>query len=369
VADNRNALGIWKLDERDGPVRDAGPYQKLGNLAGKGATRGEPGHAPQSKAYRFDGQGWIAIGGDGGVAVGPYTPHNDSLTFSPWESFTLQAWLKTEARDMRVILANPSEYCLLVNDGRLAAWLMEDGGASKEAAGSRNVADGRWHHVAAVVDRNSQRLSLYVDGSLDTADGAGQSQNPVDIASITACKWPASLTLGSLGGRHPFVGWLDEVSIFSGAMKPADFSLTRDYPSPYGNAAVRYMALGAYESPPCDWGVPARLGDLTIAADLCGGRVMVTIETSNDGFRTIPSQLKMPVRDGVNTYSLRGLLGTWRAVRVRFSLTPNENATATPVIDAFRITGNPGLMTCMNGHRVLIPFFGVACEGKATWPT
>jgi len=71
---------------------------------------------------------------------------------------------------------------------------------------------------------------------------------------------------------------------------------------------VTYASSGTYQSPPCDWGVPAKLIDLTVAADLNGGRVTATIEASDNGFRTIQAQMKVPIRDGVHAYPVSRVL-------------------------------------------------------------
>ena len=48
-------------------------------------------------------------------------------------------------------------------------------------------------------------------------------------------------------------------------------------------------ASGTYQSPAHDWGVPASLQELTVAAELNGAEVTVSIETSDDGFKTVTS--------------------------------------------------------------------------------
>jgi len=94
---------------------------------------------------------------------------------------------------------------------------------------------------------------------------------------------------------------------------------------------------GTYQSPACDWATPARLRDVTVAAELNGGQATLTVETSDDNFKTIRSQAQMPVKDGVHTHPLRDLAGS--AVRVRFELARPSQPAASPVIDGFRITG------------------------------
>ena len=96
----------------------------------------------------------------------------------------------------------------------------------------------------------------------------------------------------------------------------------------------------ATQSPPYDWTVPAKLGELTVTADLNDGRVTATVQTSDDGFQTVRSQIQIVIRDGVNTYPLDSLEGEARAVRVRLDLVRGPEA-ASPVVDGFRITGEP----------------------------
>jgi hypothetical protein len=97
-------------------------------------------------------------------------------------------------------------------------------------------------------------------------------------------------------------------------------------------------ASGTYQSPAYDWGVPASLRELTVAAELNGARVSVSIETSDDGFKTVTSESKFPVRDGVNAYPLKDAQGS--AVRVRFELLRPAGTAALPLIDGFRVTAS-----------------------------
>ena len=124
-------------------------------------------------------------------------------------------------------------------------------------------------------------------------------------------------------------------------LKAGESPLDRDCPSPFGVPQVSYVASGTYQSPPCDWTAPARLAEFTATADLYGGQMTATVETSNDGFRTIASAKRVRVQDGVNAYSLDSLQGRAKAVRVRFELTRGPDAACTPVLDGFRITASP----------------------------
>ncbi len=94
---------------------------------------------------------------------------------------------------------------------------------------------------------------------------------------------------------------------------------------------------GTYQSPVYDWGMPAGLQELVASADLNGGQAFVSIETSDDGFTTVATGIRAPLRSGVNSYPLAGVRG--RTVRVRFEMVRPTPTAASPLIDGFRVTG------------------------------
>jgi hypothetical protein len=130
-----------------------------------------------------------------------------------------------------------------------------------------------------------------------------------------------------------------------------DFNLRRTADAPAQTTNVAFLghygdrmtlaaeaASGTYQSPAHDWGVPAGLQELTVAAELNGGQASVAIETSDNGFKTVTSAHQGPVQDGVNAVALKGVRG--RAVRVRFELLRPAGTAAAPVIDGFRVTAH-----------------------------
>lgn len=122
-----------------------------------------------------------------------------------------------------------------------------------------------------------------------------------------------------------------------------------DFHDPFGGSialkkslnAANYAASGSYQSPPCEWGITAKPTGLTVAAELNGGQVTATAETSNDGFKTVSSSATIRLRDGVNSYSLDSMPGSGQAVRVRLDLTCGPDKASSPVVDGFRITAKP----------------------------
>jgi hypothetical protein len=112
-----------------------------------------------------------------------------------------------------------------------------------------------------------------------------------------------------------------------------------DFGEPYNNSFFlkKSAASGTYQSPPHDWAVLAKLAELKVAVDLQGGQATATVETSNDAFNTVSSSGPIPLRDGVNTYSLGSIATSARNVRLRFNLGRGPDAAPAPVIDAYQL--------------------------------
>jgi hypothetical protein len=92
-----------------------------------------------------------------------------------------------------------------------------------------------------------------------------------------------------------------------------------------------------YQSPPNDWGMPARLTELTVTVDLHGGQGTVTVETSNDSFGKISSTGPIRLQDGVFTYPLGVGKEPAQMVRLRFDLVKGADTAAKPSLDGFRL--------------------------------
>lgn len=102
---------------------------------------------------------------------------------------------------------------------RKVAFGCDRGGTGRTIVGSRNVADGQWHHVAVTRHGSSGLMQIFVDGQLD-ATGTGPSGD-VSYREGRATSWPESdpfLVLGAekhdAGSAYPsFHGYLDELRI------------------------------------------------------------------------------------------------------------------------------------------------------------
>jgi hypothetical protein len=151
--------------------------------------------------------------------------------------FTLDAWVLTTAAQGVVVLVDkrsgptPLGYVLFLVNGRLG-FQMANGVGSVICAPTPtpgvscvnyggtgpNVADGQWHHVAAVVDRadTTNGVRLYVDGNL-VFTGAPLSGNLDNTSDL----YMGVRTPGQGGGGF-FAGCLDEVELFKRALDPAE---------------------------------------------------------------------------------------------------------------------------------------------------
>ena len=181
------------------------------------------------------GQGF-SFDGDGDYVSVPDTPALYSAG-----SFSVDAWVKTTTGG--VVIAHyecggsctggssNSEWQMQVAGGHLDAFIRDvdasgDVSGGQELIGSAAVADGAFHHLAAVRDTTAGKLLLYVDGTLDTSavlnggadsalgsDAGNDSEaDPVTIGAV--------LTAVSGAPQDLITGVVDEPRYFDTALTP-----------------------------------------------------------------------------------------------------------------------------------------------------
>ncbi|MBM3499857.1 MAG: hypothetical protein FJX74_14445, partial [Armatimonadetes bacterium] len=132
------------------------------------------------------------------------------------DAYTVCGWINTRASVADVLGTGVGPGCLLmvVNQGPVRVHHWTTAGANTHD-GTVPVNDGRWHHVAQVVD--SRTIALYVDGRLDLSaplqGELGVSGAPLCLGSRTADD-----------GTWRFRGLLDEVCVFDRALGPAELA-------------------------------------------------------------------------------------------------------------------------------------------------
>lgn len=146
-------------------------------------------------------------------------PHEGELDLGTGD-FTIDAWIRTKDKRFQPIVTKQDAaagFSLFVADGRLGFTAFAGQGIVADApliAPAGDVADGEWHHVAVVVDREREGR-LYVDSlpvlRFDAAAVAGDLDNRAD------------LFIGrDAFGQAFFHGAIDELDIFRVTLSEAE---------------------------------------------------------------------------------------------------------------------------------------------------
>ena len=157
-------------------------------------------------------------------------PLTDSITFSTDDSFTVQAWIKTDdqPRLNDIIIGNyrdytPTHWSLSIHGdsqehrGKAAFRVGEDAGTGAGIRTSNFMNDGEWHLLTGVRDQNTKKIRFYVDGELigETDD---TSIDPNSRQSI----W-----IGEHLYRY-YKGLIDEVKVWNRALTAEELGQTKD---------------------------------------------------------------------------------------------------------------------------------------------
>lgn len=133
--------------------------------------------------------------------------------------YTFTAWIKTKQDGTIVALAVPGKKWLSQGKtffiggqsiGMDIGWVGYAGGSHQ------NIKDGRWHHVALVQERGSQRF--YVDGAEAGHGRLEAGPTPADavlMLGYTSPNFPNN-------GRNQFNGQMDDIRVFVKALKPEE---------------------------------------------------------------------------------------------------------------------------------------------------
>ncbi len=182
TAELAGLVGWWKLDEKEG--------RKAADSSGNGhdaTVQGNPDWQPAGGKIG----GAIALGGDG-----DFLDVADESAFDCTGGLTAAAWIKVNAFDkawQAILTKGDNTYRLQRNNETntlefaCTGLQIPNGNDYGSLFGSKAITTGEWHHVAGVYD--GHKMCLYVDGALDTAQGASGSINtndtPVQIGGNT----------------------------------------------------------------------------------------------------------------------------------------------------------------------------------------
>ncbi|MCH9022386.1 MAG: PQQ-dependent sugar dehydrogenase [Planctomycetes bacterium] len=196
----------WKLDESSGTTAtDSSANSYHGTLLN--GPIWQPTGGKKGGALQFDGI-------DDFVEIND--PNYKGVTGSA--SRTVACWIKTSytGSNQHILswgIPESSKMWLLFIDGNNSALRVSvfDG----TIIGSTPIADGAWHHVAAVLDDDGtadvSEVRLYVDGQLEISSNV--TAHPIDTSS------DANVRIGTLlDGSPHFNGLIDDVRILDRAM-------------------------------------------------------------------------------------------------------------------------------------------------------
>ncbi|MBM4162496.1 MAG: hypothetical protein FJ217_15515, partial [Ignavibacteria bacterium] len=202
-ADANTVLLLHMNETSDSTAYDASSY---GNHGAANNTTTEQGRF--GKARRF-----------AAASSNVHVRHSSSLDFGTG-SYTLESWVKHfgpvgEGGHLLFKVTVPLGWDLYLRpDGHLQFDEQYDDGRTTSVASSRPMADGRWHHCAAV--STATRQFLYVDGVLDSS---------TNVTNRGRFDHTADLVIGKSQGTSPFNGLIDEVRISNRARSPEEFNL------------------------------------------------------------------------------------------------------------------------------------------------
>ncbi len=213
--DPASVLGMWLFEENRG---DTVIDSSVNKLDGKFFNDVKWTNGKYGKAVVITGESYINVGAQPALNVG-------------LGNFSLVAWIKTsdDPPDWhgtiihKAIWAAPRHGYVLCVRGKLDAgnlgkpllWVGLGTEHGVHLFGTFKVNDGKWHHLAGTVDRNSV-MKLYVDGEFNAQENiTGYIKENEDNVS--------NFYIGGEQGRsHVIERSIDEVAVFNTVLSDAD---------------------------------------------------------------------------------------------------------------------------------------------------
>lgn len=210
-------VGWWRFDEglwngTASEVKDGSGYGNNGvATCSYGCSGGELPPVTQEGKY---GKAGLFNGNSNIVDVGNNTSMNPGLA-----SFTLEMWTKTSVNteDWRGYIGKTSDWTAGTQFEITKRWAyLRNGNTNDFSREYTSVADGRWHHLAAVWDRDAGYARVYIDGKHD--DGFAD----VDISAVASLDISPyyNFTMGGTNHSINYQGLMDDVKFYNYARTP-----------------------------------------------------------------------------------------------------------------------------------------------------
>jgi len=197
---NGTVTAIWHFDEgSENYTFDESGNNNTGTLK-NGTTACFNGDCPNwvngkyGKALEFDGDNDIVEIND-----------DDSLD-AKFNQVTVEAWIKPNETDLRIIARKWQSYQLVLGDNVLRTWIFNETN-NKVLNGVIPIQKGVWIHTAVVY--NGSTITLYVNGSEDQSTSfSGTINNSISNFLIGRDE----------SSTYPFNGTIDEVKVYPRAL-------------------------------------------------------------------------------------------------------------------------------------------------------
>jgi hypothetical protein len=185
-----------------------------------------------------------------------YAGNSNSIDFSNTTNFTVGAWVKrvTKGSGVHTIavkgsLALDKYWHFSISDATgIVSIQMKDGtvGPNYSNPTKTVAADNNWHYVAAVVDHDANKATVYVDGIPGSQENFGGSVNNLP-ANISVPLYPLRLGNWTELTNYGFAGYLDDVKIYNYARTPEQLMQDMGGLAPNTNAQSSKETMGYWK--------------------------------------------------------------------------------------------------------------------------
>jgi PKD repeat protein len=225
----------WHLDEGAGSVAVDDSFGANHAVCAGACPQTVSGEIFNAKQFDGSSTGLSALG--------------DSFNWNSGTSFSVEFWMKktgcTSSNEVIVGRNGASLHWWVgvscPNGGAAQFALIDNAGNFSTAIGTRNLADGKWHHVAAISDAAAKKLLIYVDGALEAQTATAYT------AGFAATNTTLDIGWLNLDEGYHYSGVLDEVGIYDRSLTETEirshYYLARSY-CPDCSAPVKIMPVG-----------------------------------------------------------------------------------------------------------------------------
>lgn len=156
---------------------------------------------------------------------GKYFTRNFTNLYPGTESFSVAAWVKLDASNDGVILSTGEQIpierywalsSVIAGENRsLIAVRLNSGEGEFSGQNTKNLLDGKWHHIIFIRDRFTGKVRIYVDGVFE-GDFSDPTTNIFDVSTML------QIGSGNIEQHDWFGGYISDISIFPLAISESE---------------------------------------------------------------------------------------------------------------------------------------------------